>query len=77
MMQIISIIQVSSCNSGCLKAQENKQVLLRIFPLMIVTIAKSFKQVISVKEGNIGLYFFVAKILSKTKVFCFHENNFC
>ena len=77
MMQIISIIQVNSYNLGCLTAQENKQVLLRIFPLMIVIIAKSFKPDISAKEGNIGLYFFEAKIRSKTRVFCFHENNFC
>ena len=58
MMQIISIIQANSYNLECLKAQENKQVLLRIFPLMIVTIAKSFKPDISAKEGNIGLYIF-------------------
>ena len=58
MMKILSIIQASSYNLGCLKAQENKQVLLRIFPLMIVTIAKSFKPDISAKEGNIGLYIF-------------------
>ena len=43
---------------------------------MIVTIAKSFKQVISVKEGNIGLYFLWLKFFQKQKYFAFTKTIF-